>query len=389
MKIVFCHDTKILVNNNFLYSSGGLNRNIILRYIKLSNEFSLLTRESHSNDSQNLSILGNMNQISFTAIPNFTSGSIDSFKAAYKIINEVLNDNDFIIIRLPSFIGLIAVYLALKKNKKHVIEIVGCAWDSYRLHSFKGKLIAFPFYYITKYLVKKATNVLYVTDNFLQKRYPSNSNNKIGCSDVELVIDDTILYKRFKKINLKSKDDYIKIGMIGFLEAKYKGFKTALKALKKIKKDSDKKYLLEIVGGGNPSYINSLITKFGLDNQVNIIGNLSHPTGIFDWLDSIDIFIQPSETEGMPRALIEAMSRACACIGSNAGEIPELLEFDYIHNKNDFKSLGQYILKLSNPILMKLNSENKFNKSKEFNKSILDKKRNKFYLESMKNKIKT
>ena len=86
------------------------------------------------------------------------------------------------------------------------------------------------------------------------------------------------MYKRFKKINLKSKDDYIKIGMIGFLEAKYKGFKTALKALKD--KDSDKKYLLEIVGGGNPSYINSLITKFGLDNQVNIIGNLSHPTGI-------------------------------------------------------------------------------------------------------------
>ena len=385
MKIVFCHDTKTLVSNRSLYSSGGLNKNIISRYLKLSDDFSLLTRESDINNSENLSILGDLDHISFTAIPNLASGGFASFKAAYKVINEILNKNDFIIIRLPSIIGLIAVYLAYKKNKKHVIEIVGCALDSYRLHSLKGKIIAFPMYCITKYLVKKASNVLYVTDSFLQNRYPSNSNNKIGCSDVELIIDNTVLSKRFKKIDLKSKDDFIRIGMIGFLEAKYKGFETALRALQKIKKDRNNKYLLEIVGGGNPSYINALVTEFGLENQVNIIGALSHPTGIFNWLDSVDIFIQPSKTEGMPRALIEAMSRACACIGSDAGEIPELLEFNHVHKKNDFKRLALSIIELSNSTQMKLNSENKFHKSKEYNKKRLDDKRHKFYIKSMNN----
>ena len=170
-----------------------------------------------------------------------------------------------------------------------------------------------------------------------------------------------------------------------FLEAKYKGFETALRALQIIKKDRNNKYLLEIVGGGNPSYINALVTEFGLENQVNIIGALSHPTGIFNWLDSVDIFIQPSKTEGMPRALIEAMSRACACIGSDAGEIPELLEFNHVHKKNDFKRLAQSIIELSNSTQMKLNSENKFHKSKEYNKKRLDDKRHKFYIKSMNN----
>ena len=39
----------------------------------------------------------------------------------------------------------------------------------------------------------------------------------------------------------------------------------------------------------------------------------------------MDIYIQPSLTEGLPRALIEAMSRGLPCLASRAGGIPELL----------------------------------------------------------------
>ena len=238
-------------------------------------------------------------------------------------------------------------------------------------------------YFITRYYVKNAESVLYVTDSFLQNRYPTNTSQQIGCSDVELVIDNKVLAKRIEKIDSKSKDDFVRIGMIGFLEAKYKGFKTALKALSLIKKKGNTNYFLEIVGGGNSLYITNLVKELGLDNQVNIIGVLSHPNGVFNWLDSIDIYLQPSSTEGMPRALIEAMSRACACIGSNAGEIPELLEYNHVHKKNDFKKLSQSILELSDLSTMKLNSKNKFLKSKEFNKKILDKKRYSFYNKSI------
>ncbi len=40
----------------------------------------------------------------------------------------------------------------------------------------------------------------------------------------------------------------------------------------------------------------------GLENQIKLLGPLSHDE-IFEWLDSIDIYIQPSLLEGLPRAL--------------------------------------------------------------------------------------
>lgn len=42
-------------------------------------------------------------------------------------------------------------------------------------------------------------------------------------------------------------------------------------------------------------------------------------------LDTCDIYVQPSLQEGLPRALIEAMSRGCPCIGARTAGIPELL----------------------------------------------------------------
>ena len=43
--------------------------------------------------------------------------------------------------------------------------------------------------------------------------------------------------------------------------------------------------------------------------------------------------------EGLPRALIEAMSRACPAIGSSTGGIPELLPSDAIFKRGNVDSL--------------------------------------------------
>ena len=58
------------------------------------------------------------------------------------------------------------------------------------------------------------------------------------------------------------------------------------------------------------------------------------------------VYIQPSRIEGLPRALIEAMSRGCACVGSSVGGIPELLNNQYIHEVNDYNSLAVKIFDL-------------------------------------------
>ena len=68
---------------------------------------------------------------------------------------------------------------------------------------------------------------------------------------------------------------------------------------------------------------------------------------IRDRLESIDIYIQPSKQEGLPRALIEAMSMGVPALGSTAGGTPELLEEVFIFNKGDPAEIADRILKLN------------------------------------------
>ena len=72
-------------------------------------------------------------------------------------------------------------------------------------------------------------------------------------------------------------------------------------------------------------------------------------------LTDSDIYIQPSLQEGLPRAVVEAMSTALPCIGFNTGGIPELLEPEYIVKLKNVDGIVQRIkiledIEKNNPI---------------------------------------
>tara|TARA_R110001592_G_scaffold362857_1_gene678554 strand:- start:2498 stop:3658 length:1161 start_codon:yes stop_codon:yes gene_type:complete len=383
MKVIFFHDNIITVKNQNLYSSGGLNEKVISRYLSISSKFSLGSRNDDTRVIDTLSFVGTLDEVEFHKIPNLAGLSIKKIRIASRILSEVIDENDFIIIRLPSIIGLLALFITKKKKKNYLIELVGCPWDSYRLHSVKGKIIALPMFLLTKFFIKNADHVLYVTNNFLQNRYPTKSKKQMGCSDVELLIEEGVLENKLSKLDLGEKGRKIKIGMIGFIEAKYKGFDTAIMALSLLKKKKQLNYNLEIVGGGNSEYLEKLIKKYNVTECVTLIGVLSHPKGIFNWLDSIDIYLQPSKTEGLPRALIEAMGRSCACIGANSGEIPQLLESKYIHEKGSFKKLSELIIEISKDNNIRSSARNNFIRAQQYDKKILDERRELFYKQCM------
>ena len=57
----------------------------------------------------------------------------------------------------------------------------------------------------------------------------------------------------------------------------------------------------------------------------------------------MDIYIQPSLTEGLPRALLEAMGRGCPAIASQVGGISELLEASCLHRPGDAEGLARLL----------------------------------------------
>ena len=90
-----------------------------------------------------------------------------------------------------------------------------------------------------------------------------------------------------------------------------------------------------------------LATTLGIAHCVDFTGQLLFGNSILDFLDSTDLFTMPSRAEGLPRALLEAMSRACPCVASAVGGIPELLAPGDLVTPGAPEPLAELILKIA------------------------------------------
>jgi glycosyltransferase involved in cell wall biosynthesis len=283
-----------------------------------------------------------------------------------------VDDHDVIILRLPSAAGAIAYEYAKSINKPILIEMVACVYDALWNYDWRGKLLAN--YKLKKYqaILKNASHVLYVTSEFLQKRYPTKGK-AIGCSDVVVKeLDTTILKKRLLKI--ENLQEPLVLGTVAAIDVPYKGQADVIKV---IAKSNKKKLFYQIVGQGNSNKLQTLVDQNQLQNEVQILGSLSHDQ-VFEFIDAIDLYIQPSKQEGLPRAVIEAMSRACPVIGSNIAGIPELINKAALFEAGNLDEINNVIAQIDKNILGQWAEEN-FNKAAAFKRETLDGKRKQFY----------
>jgi glycosyltransferase involved in cell wall biosynthesis len=108
-----------------------------------------------------------------------------------------------------------------------------------------------------------------------------------------------------------------------------------------------------VLGPGDPADWRALAEREGVADLVAFDGTREAGEGVRRWLDGLDIHLQPSFQEGLPRATIEAMSRGVACIGSTCGGIPELLSPERTHRPGDAAGLADCVRRLaSDPALI-------------------------------------
>lgn len=310
--------------------------------------------------------------------------SIKNFKnrknVRNKLVTEIKKNNISVIIsRLPSSYGLIAIDIAKKLNIPYVIEMVGDPFDAYWNHGkILGKFYA-PFsYFQYRKVLKSAKYSIFVTEHFLQNKYASNKSNHLytNISNVNLIISENHL-----KPNKELDNKLIKIGLIGSYSSKYKGIDTAIKALKRLN-ETGLNAKLYVLGSGDRNYFKPLISELGIEKKVEFVRSKNSGEEVFDWLRTLDIYIQPSLTEGLPRALIEAMSVGLPSIGTNVGGIPELLDNKMLIDKHSDEQLYSKILKLvTNKELYEEQSCINANKARDYTKDHLESKRDDFWRE--------
>lgn len=344
------------------------------KYLPYFDEIVVVGREKivYEDPSHKL-VRSDSDRVHFKCLPNqnkinriFSQGKESNF------IEQAISDCDFVICR--SWWGCST---CKKLNKKYMIEVVSCAWDSMWNHSIIGKLLAVPFYLKQRLAIKKAPYSLYVTNEFLQRRYPCDGVT-VGVSDVMINCDDyeKVMHNRLKKISEHNK---LTLGTAAAVNVKYKGQRFVIKALYLLKKMGYDCFKYQLAGGGDNSSLKKLVNKYGLNDDVEFIGSLPH-NELFEWYDSIDVYIQPSLQEGLPRSVVEAMSRGVPCICLNTGGMPELVAEEYVCERrgNISKNIADKILMFMDKRNMQKASQSNIEKSKEFYPDVLENKRKGF-----------
>lgn len=382
MRLVICHGngSKLYYDKNGEWYKTSMGNEVYRRYFGIAEDVHeiVCTEPMKSMDSKKINKI--TVGIKFIDCPKLTTmKGIFSFYKARQIIYDEIKNADYVILCLPGIFARIGYLAAKKFNKPFMAEVGGCAIDVYRNKGLIGKFIA-PFAeYATKKIVRNSPITLYVTQKYLQDHYPSMGITA-GCSDIALLdTDKRVLEARFNFIDQK-KDEKIVIGTIGAVDIKYKGQQYVIKALAQLNKEGYKKKIeYQIVGAGNKTFLQKLAKKLNVEKQVKFLGTMSHED-IYKWMDSIDVYIQPSLTEGLPRSVVEAISRSLPCIGSNAGGIPEVIkpELVYDNKGNRVKSIA-CILRSLDKASLKNHAEYSYIKSREFQTDYLNKIRNEIF----------
>ena len=378
MKLVFIHDGPLFYDKEGNYYEFAYHE-LYERYSYLADEITFMIRTKPV-EGKTFTLVPP--QIKVISVPNFKSPKtiLVNKPKAERIVEKCVRENDYFVLRTQSSIAQLAVKYIRKYNKPYIVESVGCSWDSYWNHGLLGKAVAPYMYYKTRSIIAHAQYVYYVTGKFLQKRYPTKGKT-VSCSNV--VINEpqaATLEKRLKKLDSFDAGKKLVLGTAAALDTRYKGQEYVIKAIKQL---TDMGYNVEyrMAGGFNGAkhnyYLRDMARELGVADRVKFVGNLSADK-MPEYYDSLDIYVQPSKQEGLPRAVIEAMSRGCPVIGTSIAGIPELIPKVCLFRKGSEDEVARAVERMMKVDLKRLAKRN-FNKSKEFSREKLIKKREAFY----------
>ncbi len=154
MRVLFCHDGPVRIDELGNHYGTAHNDDTFIRYYDIADSLAVAMRVARISSREANKGLSRITVSPFEVVecPNIASlkGQLINKKIAKDILDDEVQRSDYIIARLPSFIGFIAVDMAKKHNKPYLVEVVSCPWDVLWNYNLKGKLLAPAMYASTK-----------------------------------------------------------------------------------------------------------------------------------------------------------------------------------------------------------------------------------------------
>ncbi len=295
-------------------------------------------------------------------IPNYPLPRFWSLKF-WKLFFHLYRENpDIVISRTRFFLtSLLALIYAKTKRKKlmHIEHGSDFVKLSSKFKNFIAKIYDYTFGWLVLKLSDQNIAISQSVSLFIQKfdKRPS------------VIIRRGINIEKIKKIspNQNIQEKYKNHTLIGFAGRLIdtKDIDTLITAFQKVVHKFPQKSLALFIIGEGPSKnkLEKLVQKINLEDKIIFTGQKNNQQTIA-LMKTFNIFVNPSRTEGLPTAVLEAGLCQNAIIATNVGGTAEIIQNEssgYLIKANDSMILSQRMIDLINyPDKIKLFGERAF-----------------------------
>jgi glycosyltransferase involved in cell wall biosynthesis len=311
--------------------------------------------------------------------PDFHSARrlLTRHRGVQRVVREHLDEVEAVHLRVPCFVGSL-VWRALERGRPYGVEVVGDPYDVFTAGSVRHPLRPLLRWGMPRELRRQcaaAAGALYVTAAALQARYPCRQLT-VGASNV--MLPDSLLVPDPRPRRAGSAPTTVI--MVGSLNQLYKAPDVLIDAVARCVREGLPLRLVVVGDGRCRPGLEARAAAQGLAGRVRFLGALASRDEVVAELDRADLFVLASRTEGLPRAMVEAMARGLPCIGSAVGGIPELLAPEDLVPPGDARTLARKLEEVvGDPDRLVRMSARNLEKAREYREAVTGAGRLEFY----------
>lgn len=328
LKILFCTD------GIFPHAIGGMQRHSRLLLQELANNTAVEIVVVHPHEQDIFTAHKNITEIHVKGIDKDKNYLIECYKYSQRVYNVILKHPDYIVYSQ----GLSVWYKTAAIKNTVIVNPHGL--EPFQAIGLKAKLTAIPFKIIFKYLFKHADYVI-----SLGGKLTAILENNISDKNKIVVLPNAVNLP--ENIAIKNFTQELKFLFVGRFEEN-KGIFYLLEAIKELNNSHIQNNYSFTFAGKGPLYSKCLKNYAHLHN-VNFLGFV-HDRELTELYKTCHIFILPTLYEGMPTAVMEAMSYGMPVIVTDVGATSELVDADngFLIKAADKSALADAIKKMMN-----------------------------------------
>ena len=323
-----------------VWSSGPFTAAFWARYMESFDRVLVAARVKAVGEPRPGAHVVSSDRVTFLKLPPYEgfAGFVRHAVAIRRAFRATIQPHDAVILRIPSPIAVCAISAMRSQARPYAVEVVGDAYEVLAPASYRHSLRPVLRWLLARSQRRQcagAALAAYVTREVLQARYPcgpgTGAADAVGAdaarpftthySSVEL---PAAAFAAPKRHGPSSRP--VRLVTVGTLANLYKGTDLLIRAFAQSVGRGGALIELTIVGEGRfREQFEALCRGLKVEHLVHFAGQVEGHDAVMAHLDRSDLFVLASRTEGLPRAMIEAMARGLPCIGSRVGGIPELL----------------------------------------------------------------